>query len=244
MERNREIKKIRNRRWALALAAALAAIVISNIRIGYRVGVDGVLYEKKIPLYAKACGYLYRDWAYRDIVKDIISGKKDDLDKILAILSWTRKNIRCGIPAGLRTVDDHPLNIVIRQYGCGDQLNDVFTILCSYAGYRAGMTKCFNSNKTRYMILSLVRVKEDWLIFDVVKGKYFMNKTGKIGSVGDYLKEGLVLYDDDRAEYKEFLDDLRNTNFNALTRAEEQMPFRRIQAQVKGWFNKLRHEKK
>lgn len=225
----------KRRIWASV--CIILAVAVWNWPVKYRVGVDGVLLERKIPLYAKACGYLYRDWMYKDIVKDITYARNDDLDKILAILSWTRENIRYGVPAGLKTVDDHPLNIVIRQYGAGDQLNDVFTILCSYAGYKSGTTKCFNADRTRSIILSLVREKGEWLIFDAVNGKYFLNRKGGIGSVGDYEKGNILLEPEDAAKYKEFLDGLKNADFS-FTRADEQMPFKRIGAKVKKAFSK------
>jgi len=213
------------------ILAALTAICAFPLNVRY--GIDGVCYSKKIPLYAKLGGYLYRDWMYRDIANDITRDIKDDTPKVLAIQEWTNKNIKNGIPEGLKAMDDHPLNIIIRQYGCGDQLNDIFTILCSYAGYRAGMVKCFNAEKTRLIILSLVRVKNEWLIFDTVKGRYFPNKKGGIGSIDDYRKGDIVLTAEDTSQYKEYLDDLKNKDCDSLTRAEEQMPLKRFPARIR-----------
>lgn len=43
------------------------AAAILNCPMTYRIGIDGEVFEKKIPFYAKACGFLYRDWSYRDL---------------------------------------------------------------------------------------------------------------------------------------------------------------------------------
>lgn len=221
------------KRWIWSAVSIIILIAIWNWPLGYRVGVGGVLSEKKIPFYAKACGYLYRDWMYKDIVRDLAIDKKDDNDKILAILRWTRENIRSGIPKGLKVVDDHPLNIIIRQYGSGDQLNDVFTILCSYAGMKAGIVKCYNPEKTRFVYISLVRSNSRWLIFDVAGNKYFLNKDGAIASVDDYSKGDLVMPEKDAAYYNEFLPGLKDVDVLNMTRADEQMPLRRIPAEFR-----------
>lgn len=222
------------------ILTAVCVVLVLNIPMTTRYGVNGVLFTRKIPLYAKACGFFYRDWMYRDIVNDIVRGKKDGSAKAVAILDWTNKNITCEIPPGIKVVDDHPLNIIIRQYGAKDQIEDIFTILCSYAGMKAGRVKCHNPDRTRYVILSLVKADGEWLIFDAANNKYFFNKKGGVGSVEDYLKGDLALSDKDEALYGQFLKDLKNKDFLLFTRAEEQMPLRRFPAQFKKMYNRSR----
>ena len=223
----------KNKRIFRVAIIAVAVIGILIYPSSYKIGIDGKILHKKIPVYAKACGFIYRDWAYRDLVKEITGGERDELKRTLAILNWTRNNVRCGVPQGLKCVDDHPLNIIIRQYGAGDQLNDVFTILCSYAGMRAGMEKCYNESRSRHIDLSFVCVKKKWLIFDASKGRYFLNSNNEIASTEDYLNGRVVLTPDDTAAYKDYLDYVKNIDFNSFTRAEEQMPFQRIPAEFK-----------
>jgi hypothetical protein len=222
------------KRLILTAVLLYAAVIIWNYPLTYRMGINGGQFVKTIPLYAKACGFLYRDWAYKDIVRNITGpGRMDDREKAVAILGWTSENVKAGIPAGLKSVDDHPLNIIIRQYGAGDQIEDVFTILCSYAGMRAGMTKCFNKGRTSLMIFSLVNINGRWIIFHAGRKKYFLNKNGALASVQDYLNGDIVLSDEDRAAYGPFLDGLKNAELLSLTRADEQMPFRRIPAEIR-----------
>lgn len=221
---------------------ALAAMVIWNYPLTYHVGIDGVVIEQKIPLYAKACGYLYRDWMYRDIVRGIVGVEKDPVKNALAIMKWVNNNIIRGVPEGIKTVDDHPLNIIIRSYGSDDQLQDIFTILCSYAGMKAGMAKCFNSDKTSFMVFSLVRSGGRWLIFDAIENKRFLNKEGGIASVEDYARGDLVISGGDKERYGEFLDYLKHIDTSSFTRAEEQMPLKRIPAGIKKMLNKDRQK--
>lgn len=224
------------RRWQWTIASIFIAIGIWNYPLTYRMGINGRLFEKRIPFYAKACGFLYRDWVYKDIVRDIVGKERDDTKKVLAILRWTNENISPRIPPGLKIVDDHPLNIIIRQYGAKDQVQDIFTILCSYGGMRGVRRICYSSDKKLSMWFCFIRVSGRWAIFDVVKSKYFLNKRGEIGGVEDYINGDLILSDQDMDTYGPFLSDLKNVDFSSFTRPDEQMPFRRLPVQFKKIF--------
>jgi hypothetical protein len=220
---------------AIAIALFIAAW---NLPLTYYIGVDGVVMEKKIPSYAKICGFLYRDWMYKDIVHDIVRGdKEDDMAKVLAILHWVNTNIISTIPDGIKVVDDHPLNIIIRRYGTKEQLEDIFTILCSYAGFKSGMGKCYSADKKSRIVLSFVRVGSRWAIFSAAENKYFLNNAGQIGSVEDYLCGKIIIPDGSKdAYYKEYLDDVRDVDFAMFTRPEEQKPIGRCVAMAKKYF--------
>lgn len=215
------------------LLITIVVIAALNIPLTTRYGVDGVLYVKKIPLYAKACGFLYRDWAYRDIVKDIVKDEKDETRKALSILEWTNSNVISGVPKGLKVVDDHPLNIIIRQFGAGDQVEDVFTILCSYAGLKAGMERCYEPGTEDFIVLSFVKAGGRWLVFDAKHGKYFLNVDKAVASVSDILSNRAILSEKDKALYSKFFVGLKDVNTSLFTRAEEQMPLKRIPAKIK-----------
>lgn len=228
------------RRWLFISVFILTGVIIWNYPTTYKVGINGKVIKKHIPLYAKACAFLYRDWMYKDIVGGIVAGKRSDTEKVLAILHWTRENISSRVPPDLKIVDDHPLNIIIRQYGAEDQLEDIFTLLCAYAGMRAGMVKCYNPAKTRHIVLSFVRAEGKWLIFDVSANKYFLNGSGSIGSVEDYMQGDLVLSGEISPEdgmlYSEFLSYIPKIDFSAFSRTDEQMPARRLAIQIKKIF--------
>ena len=224
-------------KWLWTIVLILTGAVIWNYPVTYHIGINGIAHEKKIPIYAKLCGFLYRDWMYKDIVFDATRDSKDkEIEKVLGILRWTTENIKGSIPPGLKAMDDHPLNIIIRQYAAREQIDDIFTILCSYAGFRSGTKKCYTSDKTRHIILSFVKVSGRWLIFDASRNRYFLNRENKIGSVEDYLRGDLILPDKEKEEYKEFLDDLKNIDFSSFTRPEEQMPIRRVMIEVERIF--------
>jgi len=221
------------------LAAALAAVIIVtvwNYPMTYNIGIDGELFKKKIPFYAKVCGFLYRDWSYKDLVREIAGDEHDETNIALAILNWTHNNIMPGVPQGLKTMDDHPLNIIIRQYGAEDQSEDVFTVLCSYAGMQADWGRCYSADRKSSIILSFVKVGGRWLVFDASKDKYFMNKQGNIAGIEDCADGNIVLSDKDAVAYKRYLDNVREASRQFSTRADEQMPLRRIALILKNIF--------
>jgi hypothetical protein len=226
------------KRILCAVLICIIAIAVWNYPLTYRIGIDGQLLEKKIPFYAKACGFLYRDWAYKDLVRGIAGGESDETKIVLAILGWTHDNIMAGVPRGLKTIDDHPLNIIIRQYGAEDQSEDVFTILCSYAGMPADWGRCYDADRTSAIVLSFVKIDGRWLVFDVSKNRYFMNGQARIASIEDCAAGNVVLSDKDAAVYGRYLDNIKESSRESSTRADEQMPLRRIGVIVKKAFTR------
>src|SRR3990167_3576586 len=145
------------RRLLLSMLAIGALFVFLNFPLNTRQGIDGVVMARKIPLYAKFCGYFYRDYQYRELSRGITGSLTGDPEKVMAIYNWTVDNIRKK-PAGFPTVDDHIWDIVVRGYGGNDQMADVFTTLASYAGYEAFWEKLSPHPGSKPLILSFVKI--------------------------------------------------------------------------------------
>ena len=64
----------------ILLYTALIAGVLSifNFPVTTHQGIDGVVEVKKIPLYAKVCGFLYRDYQYRALADSLTAGIAGD----------------------------------------------------------------------------------------------------------------------------------------------------------------------
>ena len=146
-------------------------------------------------------------------------------------------NISYGVPTGLKVVDDHPLNIIIRQFGAGDQVEDIFTILCSYAGMEAGVGRCFKPGTRESMVLSFISADGRWLVIDAKNGRYFLNDNKRVAGIEDFLGGMVPLSDSDQVAYLPFLAGLKDVDTGLFTRAEEQMPLMRIPAKIKRRLN-------
>ena len=147
---------------------------ILHIPLNTKQGVDFKVMTVKIPLYAKYCGFFYRDYQYRALSRSITKGIRSDREKITAVYSWTVENIRRH-PEGFPIIDDHIWDIMVRRYGVADQMADVFTTLTSYSGYES----FFASPKvSRYVVLSFVNIGGEWHMFDIYNKKAFISGDG------------------------------------------------------------------
>jgi hypothetical protein len=198
-----------NKRVFMLVLLLAAAVVTLNYPLTEEGTIGGEPYAKKMPLYVKACGLVYREWMYKDLAREITAGCKGDLAKVIAIFDWVANNIMPDIPPGLKAVDDYSYNAVIRQYGTKEQVNEVFAILCLTSGIQAGWDLCYNADKSESVIFAFALVDGRWLIFDIARHKYFLNAQGRIASVHDYIKDNVVLSDGESSAYKEYLDDIK-----------------------------------
>lgn len=158
-----------------SISVLLAVIFVFNIPATTRQGINGVLFVRKIPLYVKICGFLYRDYQYKALARLITSSVTDDMERVKIIYQWTVDNIK-KTPGDLPVIDDHIWDIIVRRYGSGDQVADVFTTLASYAGYDAFWDSLRVDNVPGALVLSFVKVGKDWYIFDVYDKKSFIGK--------------------------------------------------------------------
>jgi len=200
-------------------------ILILNIPVKTRQGVDGALFIKKLPLYVKTCGFLCRNYQYGALAASITKGIKNDRDKILAIYTWTVENIQ-PTPKSLPVVDDHIWNIIIRRYGGIDQTADVFTTLAYYAGYEAFFEAlCINEDKK--LVLSFVRTGNEWHIFDVFNKRPFIAE-GDLAIATPY-----------GPTYNEYLKTMDMALFESrIRRPGKQAPLSRAIYEIKEFFKK------
>ena len=157
----------------LCIAATAAIFLVLNVPVTTKQGVNFVVVTKKIPLYVKICGFLYRDYQYDNLSRNVVRDLGDDRGRIQALYEWTAENIRRN-PEGLPVVDDHIWNIVVRGYGTADQMADVFTTLASYAGYEAFWLALDHETIRRKLFLSFVKMNDKWYAFDVYNNEYFI----------------------------------------------------------------------
>ncbi len=156
----------------LLVFACAASYKILTHEVTYTKGINYEVKEYKIPLYLKICSFLDRHFHYKYLAQTITYGLNSESAKILAIFNWVQSNIKPQ-PDALPTVDDHPLNIIIRGYGAGDQFEDVFTLLCNYSGVAAYMAVLESSASNDKITLSFVFYKEKWRVFHVAKNLMF-----------------------------------------------------------------------
>jgi len=223
----------------LALAAVFGAAL--NLDVSIRQGIEDRCQQVHMPLYVKWTQFLARHYEYARLARAITVHCKTDEEKAIAILDWTRQNIK-DLPAGMPVHDDHILNIIIRGYGVPEQFQDVFTTLCVYSHIPA-FWESIRVRGAKYA-LSFVKIDGRWRVFDAYYGKYFRTKAGAIASAEDIIGDRSIVKGPDidsikiKGEpYKKFYDGLKTPLIAPATlRAEKQMPVHRILFESKKVF--------
>lgn len=216
-----------------AVLAALGVIAV-NCDVTIRQGVNGRYHEIHMPLYAKWTQFLARHYEYKRLSREITRGCGTDEEKVIAILRWTRDNIK-DVPSGMPLFDDHIANITIRGYGTPEQFQDVFTTLCAYAKIPAFWCRVTDrANKGKYS-LSFVDLGRKLCVFDAYRGVYFRTKSGEISGIEDIMADrsivsggGIEALDVKGVPYKEFYYNLDHIVKPSTPRPERQMPFQRL----------------
>ncbi len=226
------------KKTAVIISGFIILAALLNMEVTTKQGIDFRVREIRLPLYLKALDYLDRHCNYIQLVRTITSGVKDEDAKVLKILDWVHVNIR-QTPRGFPIVDDHPMNIIIRGYGAGDQLEDIFTILCYYAGTRAFYVYIKNSKGSRFPV-SFVKLRRGWSPMSAYFGTY-IKKEGRLATLKDISDDPSLIAPIaagiDGFEAEAFFNFINTSDLEAhLLRTASQSPFGRAAYRIKRIF--------
>lgn len=218
----------------IALLFIMMALVIFNLKLTTKQGVDTVLTIKPIPLYLKGLSFFSRHYEIRHLARSITNLESSDKKKIEALFKWTLKNIRYQ-PKNLPAIDDHHWHIIIRGYGAADQINDVFSLLCAYNGFKS-YYQLLQDRQGRRHPFSFVRVGGRWVIFDVCHQTWFLNKESQWASLSE-LRRGefsVTRHSEARIAKSEYAYFFRSVEFeeSLLKRNLMQMPLPRLWIEI------------
>ena len=141
----------------IGIALLTAMIVLLNIKVTTRQGVNYQVHTIRIPLYLKILDFMDRHYNYKQLVQRIIKNEHDKQERVMKIFSWTYHNIRKQ-PEELPVVDDHVWHIIVRGYGVSDQSCDVFATLCNYTGIDAFFHSFKEEGKDEKITLSFAKL--------------------------------------------------------------------------------------
>lgn len=224
----------------LTICLIAVLLVILNLPVTSRQGINYVVRDVKMPLYIKIIEFIDRDYRYKELVALVCKGHNSDGEKALVLFEWVYRNIRKDIPQGWPVVDDHVWNIIVRGYGVSDQFSDVFTTLCNYAKLDAFYGFAYHKDGKKMILFSFVKIEGAWRVFDPYRGCYFKNRKGEIADIEElrfgsgWSIEGLgELPDIDYPAYFSNLPTIKNIN---LSRPSIQSPLNRIIFELKKRF--------
>jgi hypothetical protein len=224
-------------------AGFIVIIVILNVKVTTKQGIDFKVHTLKIPLYLKTMDFFDRHYNYKWLVQRIIGDSKTDKEKVFKIFQWTHENIK-KMPKGYPVIDDHAWHIIVRGYGLDDQSADVFTTLCNYAGADAFFNWVEGEGNDVAIALSFVKIKGRWIVFDSYNGVYFKNKENNLADIaeiakGDWLIESIDNSGKPNIDYAHYLKNIQPIKRVGLIRSNTQSPFNRLRYEIKKCLRQL-----
>jgi hypothetical protein len=228
----------------IAVLLITCMVMLLNIEVTYRQGINFEVSTVRIPLYLKVLDFFDRHYNYKNLVSKIIKSSDSPEERVIKIFNWTYDNIKRA-PDGYPIVDDHVWHIIIRGYGTLDQSNDVFTTLCNYAGVDAFFDFIYSRDKSNMTALSFIKLNHSWRIFDSYNGVYFRNNKGEIASLEDIMRGDWFVFNTtgmikQNSDYAKYLENLSPIGDIGLKRANIQSPLRRLIFQFKKLVGVLR----
>lgn len=196
-----------------------------------------------MPLFLKILDFYDRHYNYNLLSRKIVLGARDDDEKVMRIFEWTYRNIK-RIPQGLPVIDDHIWYTIVRGYADKDQFSDIFATLCNHAGVKALFSDIYSLDGKKGIVLSFVRLRNNWHVFDPYNGVYFIQGGGGLAQIsnikaGSFKIASLTPHSQyDEAEYMVFLNHLPDVENIGLTRASTQSPLNRLFFEVQKHFAK------
>ena len=207
---------------------------LASIPVSVRQGMNYTLQENRIPLGWKVIHFLSRHHRMQMLTAQIVGKEISEEKKALDVYDWVRANIYRGIPSGLPVVDDHVLDIAIRRYGSEDQIADLFTALCSYAGLEARWDRVSVASNRWVAAIPVVNISHRLIVMDPYRGFISRDPSGQfvdLAVLQKRLRGGLWDVGGMRVRelpYEQVLLAMPTEFGMGMDRGSSQMPFRRL----------------
>ena len=227
------------RRLLVVIVVFTVIILLFNVKVTTRQGINYRVYAIRTPLYLKIIDFIDRHYNYKQLVQRIVKDERDEQKKVMKIFLWTYHNIRKQ-PKELPVIDDHVWYIIVRGYGVSDQSSDVFSTLCNYAGIDAFFKWVYKKDRSERIPFSFVKIEGNWSVFDPFHGTYFKNKNGEIADIEE-IKAGSTWFIETldvrpSVDYTAYFDKLLSIKDIGLTRSNVQSPLKRLLFEIEKWL--------
>lgn len=151
-----------------------------------RVGYNYHVTVKRWTLLEKTIAFMDRDLEMRRLTTEIAGADGDGApeERLLRMYRWVTENIH-STPPGLPVVDDHVLYIFVRGYGEIDQRAEALAALASFDGMPGSTIPLGRDLGSRVVQLTIVRVADRLVVFDVNNRIVFRKSTGELATLND-----------------------------------------------------------
>ena len=178
--------KIKNKLLFLLAFLIISFLVGLNKTSTQLIGINFKVTKYEIPLYLKLYNFYGRHINYDSLVDKITKNSQNDKDKVVQLSKWVINNIQKA-PKGVDIVDSHPLTIIERRLGVGDQFADLLSVLIVYADIDSFFWN-YKGNQLK-SALTFFKLNGEWLIIDPYYGIIFLNLQKVMASINELKSE-------------------------------------------------------
>ena len=201
---------------------------------------------KRLTLFEKMVAFVDRDFYMRRVAAEIAGIDGTPQQRLIRMYEWVADNIH-AVPPGFPVVDDHVSNIFVRHYGADDQRAEALAALASYSGFPATIVGLAKAPKMRGVQLTLVRLGDKLVVFDVIHRIAFRRRSGELADFDDLKRDPSLIADAgagvviDSVPYHEHFAHIKDVTPRFL-RMEEQRLWPRLKYELFGRFGAARAE--
>ena len=183
----------------IGIAVGVALVVAAHLAIGAWPATTAVGYNyhvtvKRLTLFEKMIAFVDRDFEMRRIAREIGGSTGTPEQRLLRMYAWVADNIH-PVPPGFPIVDDHVSHIFVRHYGADDQRAEALAALASYSGMPATIVGLAKGPKMRGVQLTLVRLGDRLVVFDVIHRIAFHRRSGELADFDDLKADPSLIAD-------------------------------------------------
>ncbi len=189
---SQRVGRRRTLRLLAALAIVVSLVVVARWPVTTAVGYDYVVTVKRLTLFEKVVAFVNRDLEMRRLTQEVVGAGGTPEQRLLRMYEWVIDNIH-PVPPGLPVVDDHVLYILVRRYGAGDQRAEALAALASYDGMPATTLWLGKYPERRPIQLTVVRLSERLVVFDVNNRIVFRKPSGELATLEDLRADASII---------------------------------------------------
>lgn len=179
-------------RLTAALAIFTAILVTALWPVSTAVGVNYTVTVQRLTLFEKVVAFVDRDLELRRLTQRVGGTDGSPETRLLRMFYWVTENIH-SVPQGLPVIDDHVLSIFTRRYGADDQRAEALAALASYDDLPAATVALGRDPKRRFVQLTVVRLSDGVVAFDVNNRIVFRRSSGKLATLHDLVTEPSIV---------------------------------------------------
>ena len=121
-----------------------------------------------------------------NLALEITKGKKTDIEKIQALVEWTKMHVRSQNSGPTTIFQDDYVNIMKRGWGYCDQIAHVFATLATYAGFDAAQLQLFRRDGVSLHTVATVRLDGQWRVISTFRGVVPLKSDGTLYSIDEF----------------------------------------------------------